>query len=261
MRGLPFYALHPQANFTINGPVAFHFDLNYLSPLYKSEIKTPLLPIVYQTLKHLRDQQVEAIAASFSYSQTSGKVPLGSRFLGGLFTEIFDTTDMLNKPTPEDWQQRANALYLPELFNVSTARDILLQLLSSNPEDPSLYYALYQISRESRSTRYAALNYLADAVQRDPVYASEYLYLTPLAREKGRHDEAIRLLRLAVEASPDSPFMALELAHALLADGRTDNAVPLLRQLLALNWSAIFYPDMPAYIETLLSQAGNSQKP
>jgi hypothetical protein len=261
VRGLPFHALHPQANFTINGPVAFHFDLSYFSPLYKSEIKTPLFSLVYQTLKHLRDQQVKAIAASFSYSQLSGEVPLGSRFIGDVFAQLFLAPDMVDKPLPADWQERAKALYLPELFNMSTAREILLQLQSSHPGDPSLYYALYQISRQSQSTRHAALNHLADAVQRDPVYSTEYLYLAPLAREKGHPDEAIRVLQLAAVARPDNPFVTLELARALIADGQTDKAVPLLKQLLALNWSKHFYPDMPNFLENLLAEADNLQKP
>ena len=258
-RGVPFRALHPNANFSINGPVALHFDLSYFSPLYKSEIKTPLFPLVYQTLKHLRNQRLEAVDATFSYSQISGEVPLGSRFLGDIFAQIFLAPELLDKPFPADWRQRAKALYLPELFNTSTAREALMQLQSSHPEDPSLDYALYQISRQSRSIRHEALNHLADAVQLDPVYATEYLYLARLAREKGRPAEATHVLQLAAAARPDNPFVTLELARALIADGQTEDAASLLKQLQGLRWSKQFYPAMPSFLEKLHADAVGSQ--
>jgi tetratricopeptide (TPR) repeat protein len=256
VRGIPFHALHPQADFSIKGPTAFHFDLSYLSPLYKGEIKTPLYPLIYQRLKHLRAQRVETVAASFSYSQVSGEVALGSRFVGDVFAQIFKQPKMLDEKLPVAWKQRANALYLPELFNVEQARNILLQQAETNPDDASLHYALYQVSRESSSTRQASLGHLAEAIERDPVYALEYLALAPMAREKGHPDEALRVLQLAHEANPDNPFIALELAQTIIALGHGNIAVPVLQKLLNLNWSATIYPDMPKYLEQLLTEAG-----
>ena len=259
VRGVPFHALHPQSDFAISGPVAFHFDLSYLSPLYKGEIKTPVYPLIYQTLKHLRDQRVETLSTSFSYSQISGEIPLGSRFVGDVFEQLFNQPKMLDENLSEAWQKRANALYLPEMFMASDARNILLQLVEAHPDDPSLHFALYQVSREVRSARHTALDHLADAVQRDPVYALEYLLLAPIAREKGHPDEALRMLRLAHEGYTDNPFIALELARALLSANHGDGAVPLLQQLLVLNWSLTIYPDMPEFLQQLLTEA-NSQK-
>jgi hypothetical protein len=259
VRGFPFHALHPQAEFTINGPVAFHFDLSFLSPLYKGEIKTPLYPLVYQTLKHLRNQQLKAISTSFSYAQLSGEVPLGSRFLGDVFEALFKEPHRLDERLPEAWQERAKALYLPELFSNEDARNILLQQAEVHPEDPSLHYALYQVSRQLSSARRAALDHLADAVRLDPVYALEYLVLAPVAREKGRPEEALRVLGLAYEAYPGHPFIALELSRALLDANHGSSAEPILQSLLDLHWSTTFYPDMPRFLKQLLTEA-ESQK-
>jgi hypothetical protein len=255
LRGVPFHALHPQADFTITGPVAFHFDLGYLAPLYKGEIKTPIYPLIYQTLKHLRAQKVEIIATSLSYSQLSGEVPLGSRFIGEVFDLLLKQPKMLDEKMPAMWRERANALYLPEMFMANNARNLLLQQLEQHPDDPSLHFALYQVSRDVRSARHAALGHLADAVQRDPVYALEYLLLAPVAREKGHPDEALRMLRLAHEGYSDNPIITLELARALLSANHGDGAIPLLQQLLALNWSSTIYPDMPEFLQQLLTEA------
>jgi hypothetical protein len=255
VRGVPFHAVHPQADIKVSGPAVFHFDLSYLSALYKGEIKTPIFPLVYQTLKHLRDQQIETVAASFSYSQIIGEVALGSRFLGDVFNQLFAQPERLDKNMPVLWTQRANALYLPNMMMFDEARKLLLQMADAQPDDASLHYALYMVSRETSSNRSVALRHLADAVQRDPVYAYEYLSLAPIAREKGFPDEALRVLSLANQANPDNPFMTLELARALISAGQTDTAVPLLEILLTLNWSKNIYPNMPSFLEQLLAEA------
>jgi hypothetical protein len=253
VRGVPFYALHPQAEFPISGPVTFHFDLGYLTPLYKKEMKTPIFPLIYQTLRHVRGQQLQVSSASFSYSQVTGKVPLGSRFIGDVFMQLVKDPALLDERLPSAWHKRANAMYVNEMLNFRGARDLYLELAAEFPEDPSLPYALFQVSREIRTARQAALGLLAGAVQRDPVYAYEYLQLAPLAREKGRSDEALRMIKLAHEAIPDNPLITLELARAYLAAGENDKAMPLLQRLITLNWSPTIYSGMPTLLEQLLA--------
>jgi hypothetical protein len=255
VRGVPFHALHPKSDFSITGPAVFHFDLSFLSPLYKSEIKTPIYSLLYQTLIHLRNQQIEQVAASLSYSQVTLEIPLGSRFIGDIFVQLFKQPNRLDEKLPETWQVRANARYLPELFNAEEGLNLLLRQLEEHPDDPSLHYALYHLSREIRSARHKALSHLAVAIQYDPVYALEYLTLAPVAREKGRPEEAVRVLRLAHDGYPDNPFITLELIRALLATGLGDEALPLLQQLQTLSWSAIIYPDMPGLLKQLATEA------
>jgi tetratricopeptide (TPR) repeat protein len=255
VRGFPFYAVHPNADLDINGPVAIHFDLSYLAALYEGEFKTPTYSLIYQVLKRLRDYQIETVSASFSYSQINRQIPLGSRFVGNVFKQLFLTPKLLDERLPEDWQMRANALYLPNMMIVEETRKVLLQLAQKHPNDASLHFALYQISRESRSTRDVALRHLADAVQRDPVYAYEYLILAPLARDKNRPDEALRVLLLANKALPNNPLITLELARGYMAHGQTDKAAVLLQQLLSLNWSENLHPGMPILLEEMLTEA------
>jgi tetratricopeptide (TPR) repeat protein len=257
--GLPFHAVHPQAEFTLSGPTAFHFDLSYMSQLYKGEIKTPIFPLIYQTLWHLQDQRVEIVSASFSYSQLTREVPLGSRFIGEIFEQLFSKPEMLDEKLPAAWQARANALYLPELMIAEKARNSLLQQVENIPDDASLHYALYDISRKVKSARQEALGHLATAVKLDPGYALEYLVLAQTARVKGRPDAALNMLHLAHEAYSDNPFITLELARNLLAEGQGDSAASLLQELLALDWSSTIYPNMPQFLQQLLTQAKSSE--
>jgi tetratricopeptide (TPR) repeat protein len=255
VRGVPFHAVHPDAAFTISGPTVFHFDLGYLAPLYEGEIKTQVFSLIYQTLKHLRDRNIETVSASFSYSQVTREVAFGSRFIAPVFKRLFEQPQLLDEPLPKNWKQRADALYLPNMFLVSDGLKIFLQMAKDDPSDPSLQYALFELSRSAKSTHKAALFHLAEAVKRDPVYALEYLSLRPLALKEDRPDEALRMLRLAHEALPDNPFISLELARALMAEGRKDLAVRLLESLLAEEWSETFFPNMPENLERLLANA------
>ncbi len=255
VRGVPFHAVHPDVDFTISGPAVFHFDLGYLAALYKGEIKTQVFAMIYQTLKHLRDRNIETVSASFSYSQETREVALGSRFIAPVFKKLFEQPQLLDEQPPEAWKQRAEALYLPNMFLVSGGLKIYLQMLENDPEDPSLHYALFELSRESKSTHKAVLFHLAEAVKRDPVYALEYISLVPLALKENRPDEALRMLHLAHEALPDNPFITFELARALMAENQKDQAVSLLQTLLAETWSETFYSDMPERLDQFLEKA------
>ena len=255
VRGVPFHAVHPDVAFSISGPTVFHFDLSYLAALYEGEIKTQVFAMIYQTLKHLRDQNIETLAASFSYSQETREVALGSRFIGPVFKKMLEQPQLLDQPPPEDWQQRADALYLPNMFLVSGGLKIYTQMVKNDPEDPSLHYALFELSRASQSTHKAALFHLGEAVKRDPIYAFEYLSLVPLALKEKRSDEALRMLRLAHEALPDNPFITLELVRGLIAEDQREQAVLLLQSLLDKTWSETFYSVMPGMLEQLLAEA------
>lgn len=258
VRGVPFHALHPDANYSIERPVVFHFDLSYLSPFYRNEIKTPIFPLIYQTLKHVRAQQVRVAASTFSYSQLSGDVPLGSRFVGAVLEQLLHAPEMLDSGLPAPWQQRANALYLPELFKAEEARNILLELATQSPEDPSLHYALYNISRTVKPARQAALGHLAEAVRLDSTYALEYLALAPVALEKGSPEDALNMLSLAHQAAPDNPFYRLELARGMLSNGQRTEALPLLHELRGLDWSPFFYSQMPEFLDQLTAEASST---
>ena len=196
------------------------------------------------------------MAASFSYSQIIREVPLGSRFLGDVYEQLFAQPQLLNMNMPESWINRSNALYLPKMMMYEEARKLLLQMADAQPDDASIHYALYMVSRKTSANRGVSLKHLADAVQRDPVYAYEYLSLAPIARERGFPDEALHVLSLASKANPDNPLMTLALVRALIAVDQAETAVPLLEKLLALNWSKDYFPDMPSYLEQLLAEAG-----
>ena len=115
------------------------------------------------------------------------------------------------------------------------------------------------MSKELKATTGYALDHLAEAVQHDPVYGLEYLTLASVARENGFPYEAQRMLRLAFEANPDNPFIALTLAQTLINAKHGTSAIPLLEQLLQLKWSTIFFPSMRETLQGLLDEASSQE--
>ena len=255
VRGVPFYAIHPDADFSIEDPAVFHFDLSYLVPLYQGEIKTPTFSLLYETLKKLRERNINVVSAGFSYSQLSLEVALGSRFLGNIIEQIFLNPSLLDQSLPASWKKRADAPYMAKMFLISDSIRNYIELVKEYPSDPSLHYSLYQLSRELNATRQMALQHLSEAVKLDPVYALEYLSLAPLAQEKSSQEKVVEVLRFAHEALPDNPFISLDLSQALLESGLHKEALFMLEQLESLTWSEIFFPTMPELIEDLIDKA------
>ena len=139
---------------------------------------------------------------------------------------------------PAYWDARARALYLENFFKKEEVRTIYEEMEKKAPNDPSVKYALYQILRQFKEGD-RALNYLAQAVKLDRVYALEYLTLADLAQEQNLPAQVQRMLMLASEAFPDNVFMQLRLAGFLKTSGHAEMAEKLLIKLRKQPWSPV----------------------
>lgn len=113
-------------------------------------------------------------------------------------------------------------------------------------------FSLFRSAADHREGT-AALAYLAEAVRLDPVYALEYLDLADMAYEKGRPDEALRMLRQAARALPEVPRIRLNIAQLSHDVGDTTEALGEVDALRRLPWSSIYYPDTAKYLEGFAS--------
>ncbi len=120
------------------------------------------------------------------------------------------------------------------------------------PNDAWVKFNLYRSAAENKEGN-AALDYLAEAVTLDPLYALEYQELSKMAYEKGRPDEAFRMLTLASEAFPQDPFIKLQMVQLAHEIGEKEAALHLLNQLRNLQWSDCYYPQMSGYLVGLTS--------
>jgi len=248
VRGVPFQAVHIDALPAIEAPIVLHLDLSYFVPLYQGEVKTPLYPLLAKTHLTLRDKQWQGVVVTISASNLSGAIPLTSRFVAADVARIYREPGVLDGAMPADWDARARALYLENFFKKEEVRTIYEEMEKKAPNDPSVKYALYQILRQFKEGD-KALNYLAQAVKLDRVYALEYLTLADLAQEQNLPAQVQRMLMLANEALPDNVFLQLRLAGFLKANGQAEMTEKLLVELRKQPWSPTYYPDMAKQLE------------
>lgn len=247
IRGVPWEAIPVSSFAGVKGPVVLHLDLDFLRPLYRGEIKTPLYALLQEVLLSLRSAELQTLAASISLSQLTGTVPLSTRFLGGDLAAILRNPNLLNGELPLNWRRRQDALYLENFIEKDRVHDLYQAMTEDDPQDASAHFGLYHSFRE-RTEGGKALDSLRRAVELDPVYGLEYLELTQLARQKERPEEVLRMFDLAAGCFPENPFILLEKARFLISQGEGGKAVKLLNQLERLPWSAVYYPTLPQVI-------------
>ncbi len=241
-------------------PVVLHIDLSYFQPLYKNEISTPLFPLIFQTLEELRQRQMKCIAVTFSYGNREGRIALDVRFLGDVIKRFIEDPATLDQPVPANWQRQSEALYLSNFFQKEKIRELFEAQEQDAPDSAWVKFNLYRSAAEHKEGS-KALDYIAEAVKLDPVYAMEYFNLTQMAYDKGRPDEAMRMLRLASGAFPDDPQIKLLIAQLAVELKQEHAAAQIVKELQALSWSDIYYPQMTEYLQgfaEFLAQGGSA---
>jgi len=248
VRGIPLMAVHPLSLPRLDAPMLLHIDLNYFPPLYKGEIKTPIYPLVVQTLAGIKEAQWQVAAVTLCRSNLAAELPLASRFLADAIVDLLKNPGMLTEEMPIRWDLRSRALYLENFLQQEESRRLYLELEKVSPEDPSVKFALYQSSRNAKQPE-QALRHLEEAVALDPVYALEYQPLADLALEKARPEKSIEMLTLAQAALPHDPWLKIQLVRTYLGQGQMEPARKLIAELRQSRWSQTYF----ANIDTMLN--------
>lgn len=250
IRNLPFRAHKIAQPLSVAGPVIVHIDLGYFQALYKNEIATPILKTIYQTLATLKEQHIEIHAVTFAYGHLDNQIALDVRFVGEILATLFAHPELLSKPVPANWQRQADSIYLSNFFEKERI-DALHK--AQEQDDPDAAWVKFSLFRAAAAQKQGeeALDYLAEAVARDPMYAYEYGNLARLAYEHNRPDETLRMFSLATRAFPDDPFIKLRMAELAIELGDSKTALHLVEQLSQLNWSPYYHRQMPDYLENL----------
>ncbi len=241
-------------------PVIVHIDLSYFQPLYKNEIATPLLDVVFNTLTTLKKMHLQTLAVTFSYGHLDSQISLDVRFLGDLVADLIEDPARLDQAIPSNWQRQRDALYLANFFQKDKIRELYEAQEKDAPEAAWVKFNLYRSAAEHKEGA-KALEYLEQAVNLDSIYALEYSELSNLAYEKQRPDEALRMLGLAAEVFHEDPFLKLQMAQLANQLGEKEQALELLNKIRNLQWSDIYYPQIPQYLAdfTASVQSGHNE--
>ena len=248
VRGTPFTAAPLEFLPAVTGAVVVHIDQSYFQDLYKNEMATPLLPIVYDTLSALRERRTPVVAATFAYGNLEERIALDVRFVGEMLAHFIEHPERAKEPAPPNWARQGDIYQLENLFEYDKIRDLALAMEREEPESAWVKFSLYRAAAAKKSGE-VALGYLAEAVKRDGVYALEYLSLAYMAYEKRRPDASLQMMKLAADAFPENPLIRLKIAQLSSELGERKSAEHLVEQLQQLPWSTVYYPDMPAYLQ------------
>lgn len=247
LRGVPVEMATPGKLSPLAGPTILHIDISYFAKLYRSEVATPLLGLVIQTLTELRARKVPVLAVTFSYGNLDERFSLDVRFVGEIVASLFEKPRMFGQPIPVNWDRQDQLLNHYNFFKNEEARALALAQEKALPDSAWVKFNLYMAAATLREGE-KALDYLAQAVRRDQVYAVEYLHLARMAYESQRPDEALRMLKLAGKAFPDNPAIQLQLAQLAFEQGDRETAQRLAGRLQTLPWSPVYHAKMPAYL-------------
>ncbi len=246
LRGTPFRAAALPL-LKLNGPVIVHIDLSYFQPIYKNEISTPLLDIIFQTIQTLKKMNLNTLAVTFSYGHLDSQIALDVRFIGDIVAHLIEDPTRLDQDIPLNWQRQRDSLYLANFFQKDKIRELFEAQEKDEPDAAYVKFNLYRSAADHKEGA-KALDYLSQAVALDPVYALEYFELSNMAYNKQRPDEALRMLELAAEVFHKDPFLKLQMAMLANELGEKEKALELLNKVRNLTWSEIFYPHMPQEI-------------
>lgn len=247
VRGKPFLVGALDQLPSLEGPLIVYVDQSYFQELYKNEVATPLLTIVYDTIYQLREQRLSVLAVNFNYGNLDGRISLDVRFLAEVMSHFVEHPERAQQPPPRNWQRMADIFHLGTLFETEKSRDLALTMERDDPESAWVQFALYRAAAARKAGDYA-LRYLAEAVKRDRIYAVEYLNLAQMAYDKRRPDASLQMLQLAATAFPDNPHIQLQMAKLAGEMGDRATARKLVAQLQKLPWSSVYFPDVAAYL-------------
>lgn len=246
--GVRFDVVHPAALPIVTEPVVLHIDLGYFAAIFKSEIKTPLVPLVGETLVKLRNTEWPISAITFSNSNHSGQVSLSFRPVGEMIQRLFAEPQLLDNSIPENWQLLGKVIYLENFFQNEEIQRLLNMMEKNEPNAAWVKYLRANFSRYKKDFT-SAERYLAEAVKGEAAYALEYMELAEQAREDKKFDQVLANLRKVVEALPDDPLFRLSLCEELVAQKNFNEVRTMLPSLRRLPWSPVYFPQVPSALE------------
>lgn len=254
VRGIPFRCVHPAALPPINRPVIVHVDLSYFKDLYVNDVKTPMYDLLYRTARSVRAAGWNSLAATLSYSNQEADFSLETRFMISRLAILLLHPELLEGSIPPSWILLSNARLASAMFTETTARELTSQAVAIAPDDPDALFAL-SLQKFVQRQSDEAFALLDRAVALDPGYALAYLDLAVTGAELGNVKKAEELLNKAAEIFPQNPFIRINLAGLLIRNNHGKEAIPLLRELQQLPWSATYHPDAASLLKQMLDDA------
>ncbi|PLY00109.1 MAG: hypothetical protein C0623_07960 [Desulfuromonas sp.] len=257
VRGLPFRAVHPDAMPELDKPIVLHIDTGYFKGLFKNEVATPLYDILHQTVQRIMQNEWQVYATTLSWSTEELMFSLDVRFIITALAKMIEDPNLLQN-MPQGWKLHADAMYMGNMYMESKAQDLIAEAAIAAPDDPTIVYALSRI-RFQQGRADEAFTLLDKAMQLDHGYAAAYLQLADTNIKNGHLKKALELLRKAIKAYPENPFLKIREADILIRMKQTDQAITAINGLQLLPWSPYFHGNAAANLNDMAEYARNPE--
>ncbi len=254
IEGLPFEVYPSGALPSIEEPCVLHIDLSFFVGLYSDEIKTPIYPMLHQTLTNLREGGMQPYLASLSYSTVEGHLPLDTRFAITRLAAALKDPRLLEGNMPRTWGPHADILYRNSFLQNGFALDTYLALAEEDPQDSIFQYGLY-LTYSALNEGEKAFEALERAVALDPGYAYEFLQLAQHALEQKLPRQSLAMLEKAHGFFPEQAFIALRMVQFYVDMKNKDAALELLNNLRYEDWSLYYHGWVPGWLDKMEMQA------
>ncbi|MBI5419444.1 MAG: hypothetical protein HZA60_05090 [Deltaproteobacteria bacterium] len=188
-------------------------DVGFFLPLYKDEVRTPMINLAMRLISTLKAAGVESDSIWLVRRNGDFEFPLEFGYLPGLLQETFTNPERFSNSLPEKWKRLDAAQYLAFFGQVEEALREYEDLMRLEDAPFLLYEGA--ILKFKYGDLDAGIKYLRGAAIKDRDYSRGFLLQALYFWRKGELAATESILRAGRDLFPDDEMMSIGLARVL----------------------------------------------
>ncbi|MGE5246783.1 MAG: tetratricopeptide repeat protein [Verrucomicrobiota bacterium] len=189
-------------------------DAGFFLPLYKDEVRTPMVPLVMKLVATLASASIRWDRAKIISRNRDREFPLEFGYVPQLLREVLSDPESFRDRLPERWDVLDRAQQMA-FFGQAEEAEALYGKLTGFPGLAAARYQAAQLSFKSGADFREGLRRLAAAAEEDAAYSRGFLVQGAAFWERGNLPAAVWILRQGRALFPEDAMMAVGLARNL----------------------------------------------
>jgi len=189
-------------------------DAGFFIPLYKDEVRTPMVPLVLKLVATLKNASVRWETVRIINRNSDPVFPLEFGYIPDLLREVLSDPNRFRDSIPEPWAQLDRAQYMAFFGQVEEASRGYEALFRMGIPAAAWYQAA-TLSFRGGGDLSEGIRYLAEAAKRDKAYSRGFLVQGAAFWDRGNLPAAEQVLRKGRELFPENSLVTIGLARNL----------------------------------------------
>lgn len=189
-------------------------DAGFFIPLYKDEVRTPMVPLVMKLVATLRNASVRWDSARIINRNSDPNFPLEFGYISELLREVLSDPEAFRDEIPERWALLDRAQYLAFFGQEEEAMREYGTLVGMGSPAAVRYQAATLAFRGEGNFR-DGIRYLEEAAKKDKAYSRGFLVQGTVFWDRGDLPAAEQILRAGLKIFPGDERMKIGLARNL----------------------------------------------